>query len=93
MTRLELSKELKLPSTTTWRYLQKGMPDDPEGATAWLAANKPDKGRRPDKPPTNYPVMPVGDDNAEARYGRLKALETYFAGVLLGMRPAHYSKP
>jgi hypothetical protein len=86
MTRAELSKELKLPSTTAWRYLQKGMPDDPEGAVAWLAANKPDKGRRPDKPPTNYPVLPVGDDNAEARHARLKALETYFAGVLLGMR-------
>jgi hypothetical protein len=86
MTRLELSKDLKLPSTTVWRYLKAGMPSDPEGAIAWLAANKPDRGRRPDKPSLNYPVVHVKDDSAGARYDRLKALETYFAGVLLGMR-------
>jgi len=62
------------------------MPNDVEGAVAWLALHKPSRGRRPDKPPTNYPVLPVDGDNAEARYDRLKSLETYFAGLLRGMR-------
>jgi len=85
MTPNKLAKAIRIPLTSTRRYLSLGMPDTLEEAQAWILANKPSRGR-PVPQRTVYPALAVEGDDSEARFARLKDQERYLAGHIVGIQ-------